>query len=74
MVNRYFFLGSVGPVETSESRSFLLSSRSGRSGFREYRPVMNGILNPADERGSCQLCTTDLVGGVVEPVVQLKLQ
>jgi hypothetical protein len=27
-----------------------------------------------DERGSCQLCTTDLVGGVVEQVIQLKLQ
>jgi hypothetical protein len=27
----------------------------------------------SDERGSCQLCTTDLVGGVAEQVVQLKL-
>jgi hypothetical protein len=44
-LNDTFFLGSVGPVETSENRSLLLPSRSGRSGFREYRPVANGILN-----------------------------
>jgi hypothetical protein len=31
-----FFLGSVGPIETQENRSFLLPSRSG---FRENRAV-----------------------------------
>jgi hypothetical protein len=38
-----FSLGSVGLVETSENRSFLLPSQSGRSGIHEYRLVTTGM-------------------------------